>query len=109
MNARAPQLAETARTEATKIPRNEYIAPTYGGPQRDAINSVVDNIVQDITGKIAALRKTLDELEQLALEGAAGAKTRLNDHILVCVRVNDEVLHMQNVVAEIRQAATSVQ
>jgi hypothetical protein len=79
--------------------------PTYGSPQRDAINSVVDNIVGDLCGKIGELRKTLDAIEQQVLESAAGAKHALQDHILVCIRVNDEISHMKGVIEDIKQAA----
>ena len=104
-NPRSTDEIETLRR--TPVPANEIKPPSYGGPQRDAINSVVDNIVHDICGKIADLRKVLDSIEQQVLEGAAGAKTTLHDHILVCVRVNDEITHMQEVVAEIKAAALS--
>lgn len=80
------------------------LPPSYGQPQRDAINSVVDNIVQDISQKIEALRKQLDDIEQQVLTGAAKAKGLLHDHILVCVRINDEITHMREVVGEIAAA-----
>lgn len=92
----------------TPIPTNDIKPPSYGGPQRDAINSVVDNIVSDLCGKINDLRKTLDEIEQGVLEGAAGAKSALQDHVAVCVRVNDEIVHMQAVIADIKQASLAV-
>ena len=93
------------QTIRTPIPTNDIKPPTYGGPQRDAINSVVDNIVSDICGKIGELRKTLDDIEQQVLEGAAGAKTALQDHIQVCIRVNDEIVHMQDVIEDIKTSA----
>jgi len=89
----------------TPIPAPEIRPPSYGGPQRDAINSVVDQIVGDIIGKITELRKTLDEIETQVLHGAAGAKTALQDHIGVCVKINDEVMHMREVIEEIRASA----
>jgi hypothetical protein len=102
-------------TTATPFPRNELNTavraqpdirpPTYGAPQRDAINSVVDNIVQDISAKISELRKTLDAIEQQVLEGAALTKHALQDHVDVCVKVNDEISHMQRVVEDIRALA----
>ena len=92
----------------TPVPANEIKPPSYGGPQRDAINSVVDNIVGDICGKVAELRKTLDAIEQQVLEGAASAKTALHEHIQTCVKVNDEILHMQEVIEQIRTSAPRV-
>jgi hypothetical protein len=96
-----------ADRDATPILKNEYAAPSYGGPQRDAINSVIDNIVGDLCGKIETLRKTLDEIEAQVLKGAAGSKGALHDQISMSVRVNDEIVHMQAVVKEIQQAAES--
>jgi hypothetical protein len=93
------------QTRHTPVPAAEIKPPSYGGPQRDAINSVVDNVVGDICGKIGELRKTLDAIEQQVLESAAGAKTTLQDHISICVKVNDEITHMQEVVEEIRANA----
>ena len=88
----------------TPVPVNEIKPPAYGGPQRDAINSVVDNVVSDICGKIDTLRKTLDAIEQQVLEGAAGAKAALQDHIQICIRVKDEITHMQGVIEDIKAA-----
>jgi hypothetical protein len=89
----------------TPLPTNDIRPPSYGGPQRDAINSVVDNIVGDLCGKIGDLRKTLDEFEQQILEGAAGAKAALHDHIAVCVKVNDQIARTRDAVEEIKAAA----
>lgn len=104
MNSTVRQLTEELdqHLRRTPVPSNEIRPPSYGGPQRDAINSVVDGIVGDLCGKIGELRKTLDTIEQQVLEGAAGAKKSLQDHILVCVRVNDEITHMQEVVEDIK-------
>lgn len=107
MNQTIRKLADELdqQTRRTPVPPVEIRPPSYGGPQRDAINSVVDNVVSDICGKINDLRKTLDAIEQQVLEGAAGAKTVLQDHVLVCVKVNDEIVHMQEVIEEIRASA----
>src|SRR4029077_3284776 len=91
---------QTVRT--TPVPTNEMKAPVYGGPQRDAINSVVDSIVGDICGKIATLRHTCDDLEQQVLEGAAAAKHALQDHVEVCIKVNGEVERIQIIINEIK-------
>jgi len=84
------------------VGKDELRPPTYGGPQRDAINSVIDNVVQDITGKVNELRKVLDDIEQRVLESAANSKKTLTDHISICVRVNDEIVHMREVVTDLR-------
>jgi hypothetical protein len=76
--------------------------PAYGGPAREAIGSVVDNIVDDLCRKLGAIRETLDKIEQQALQSAARAKGALNEHVTVCIKLNDEISHMQAVVAEIK-------
>jgi hypothetical protein len=86
------------------IPPARMLPPSYGEPQREAINSVVDNMVQDIIGKIGDLRKQLDEIEQQALSGAAKVKLSLQAQIQVCVRLNDEITHMRGVVETIAAA-----
>lgn len=89
----------------TPLPANEMpqplAAPEYGSPQRDAIGSVVDGIVDDLCRKIGELRATLDKIEQQALQSAAAAKGALNDHVGVCVRLNGEIQKMQGIVADI--------
>ena len=95
-------LEKLANEQRTKIPPNE-MRPTYGAPQRDAINSVIDGIVSDICSDISKLRHTLDDIEQQVLEGAAHAKARLNDQVQICVSVKDEITHMTRVVADIQE------
>ena len=89
----------------TPLPVNELQPPPYGEAQTSGVNSVVGSIVDDICRKINDLRETLDEVEQQILVGAAAAKTALHDQISVCVRVNDEILHMRKVVEENRTTA----
>lgn len=88
---------------ATAPVRQDVQPPSYGGPQRDAINSCVDNIVGDICGKIGELRKTLDEIEKAVLQSAAKSKHTLNEHVAVCVRINDEIVHMGSVIADLAE------
>ena len=97
-------LEKLANERHTAIPPNE-LRPSYGGPQRDAINSVIDGIVSDICADIGRLRHTLDDIEQQVLEGAANAKARLNDQVQICVSVKDEITHMNRVVADIHRNA----
>jgi hypothetical protein len=61
--------------------------------------------VQDICRKVGDLRTTLDEIEKQVLQGAAAAKLKLQDQILICIRVNDEIMHMQDVVTELKAQA----
>lgn len=102
MNESIRQLTDDMRR--TPLPTNEMKPPSYGGPQRDAINSVVDNIVGDLCGKIAALRHGLDDIEQQVLESAAGAKHSLHDHVALSLKVNDELQRTQAVIEEIKTA-----
>jgi hypothetical protein len=88
-----------ARSAAAKP---EIAPPVYGGPQRDAINSVFDSILVDLCGKIRDLRATLDAIEQAVLESAAKSKSGLNDHVDVCVRIDGELQHMRGVVASLK-------
>jgi hypothetical protein len=81
--------------------------PAYGGPQRDAINACVDNIVDDICGKVGELRKTLDAIEAAVLQSAARSKAMLNDHVGICIRVNDEIRHMREVVEDLAREAAN--
>jgi hypothetical protein len=92
----------TAAAASQDLQRQEIRPPAYGGPQRDAINSVVDGIVGDICNRIVDLRKMLDAIEQQVLESAAKSKAALNDHVGICVRINDEIRHMQTVIEELK-------
>jgi hypothetical protein len=98
------------RTKRTDLPRSdimpkpEFMPPSYGGPQRDAINSVIDNVVADLCDKIAVLQGMLKSIEQHVLEEASLAKSKLKDHVSICVRVNDEITHMREVITELKQS-----
>ena len=82
--------------------------PAYGQPQNDAINSVFDGIVQDLSRKLGELRARLDEIEQLMLTGAAKAKVALQEQISLCVRIDDEINHAAKVIAELREQAGQI-
>jgi hypothetical protein len=99
------QTAIPANVHSTK----ELQPPSYGGPQRDAIASIVDGVVADFCCKLAKVRETLDRIEQQALESAANAKGSLNDHIVVCVKLNDEIEHMGGVVGQIESMMKAAQ
>jgi hypothetical protein len=91
------------KDEITAASSRSAAIPSYGGPQRDAINSVVDGVVRDLCEKIGHLRGKLDDIEQRILEGAAGAKAALTEHVGVCVRIDAEIKHMNDVIDEIAQ------
>jgi hypothetical protein len=85
----------------TKIPPISFPDKAETAPHRAAINTVVDNIVDDICKEIAELRHALDDIEQRILESAAGAKHHLSEHAGICVSFKGEV-------ARIRQAIESI-
>jgi hypothetical protein len=75
--------------------------PSFGEAQRDAVSAIVGNMTDELHKKIVSIRGTLDKIEQEALQSAANAKGLLNDHIIVCVRLNDEIERMGDVVAHV--------
>jgi hypothetical protein len=85
------------------IAPQELKPPTYGGPQRDAINSVVDGIIGDICEKVVELRKLLDQIEQQVLQSAAKSKHTLNEHVALCIKINDEVMHAREVITDLAE------
>lgn len=87
----------------TKI--EKHTPPSYGEQHRGAISSCVDALASDLCTKISALRVALDTVEQHILQSAAKSKGVLNDHVAVTVRINDEILHMQTVIAELAEDA----
>ena len=104
----ASRIAETDRAideirRGTEIER--HTPPSYGDQHRGAIASCVDALASDLCDKIGALRKALDQIEQHVLQSAANSKAVLNEHVGVSVRINDEILHMQTVIAELAEDA----
>lgn len=77
--------------------------PQFGGPQRDAINSLIDKVVGDVCERISELEHKLEELRQQVLVGGAAAKTTLQEQVEVCLRVNDETSRISDIVGEIAQ------
>jgi hypothetical protein len=95
----ADDLLAARRTKIPPIsfPDKAEIAP----PHRAAINTVVNDIVDDICKEIAELRHALDDIEQRIMESAAGAKHHLSEHAGICASFKGEV-------ARIRQAIESI-
>lgn len=87
------------------VVERRHAPPSYGDQHRGAISSCVDALASDLCEKIGALRKALDQIEQHVLQSAAKSKGVLNDHVAVSVRINDEILHMQTVIAELAEDA----
>jgi hypothetical protein len=75
--------------------------------ERDAVNDYVDmiasvdSIASDICGRTEQMRKILDAIDQQVRQSAAQSKQSLNDHVVTCVRLSDEVQRMRGVVAEL--------
>jgi prephenate dehydratase len=92
---------------ATAIPSNEltpkHKPPSHGEPERDAIGSLVDKISVDLGQRVKEIREMLDQIEQQALQSAAGAMGTLKDHVAVCDKLSAEVLRMKAVVSEIKK------
>lgn len=99
----SPRNLSNPLKQVDRAASGEITPPIYGGPQRDAISSVVDNITSDLCGKIGELRKMLDTIEQQILQSAAKSKVSLHGHIASMVRLNDEILHMKDVVTELAE------
>lgn len=77
--------------------------PAYGAPQRDAISSVVDNVVQTVCLQIAELRAQLDTLERQLLMSGAAAKDTLNQQVTVCMEVNEQAKQLAAVIGGIAE------
>lgn len=77
--------------------------PAYGAPQRDAISSVVDNVVQTVCLQIAELRAQLDTLEQQLLVSGAAAKDTLNQQVTVCLEVNEQTKQLAGIIGSIAE------
>lgn len=77
--------------------------PSYGGPQRDAINSLVDGVVRDVCETIDALTKQLDALKSQVLVSADTAKRTLHEQVEVCARVRDEAENIREIIDEVAQ------
>lgn len=109
-----PNEQERARLEAIEridqaanrpaiVPPPQVQPPEYGGPQRDAINSLVDGVVRDVIENIAALRKQLTALEQQVLVSSAAAKATLNEQVNVCARVTEETARIGDIMDQVAQ------
>jgi hypothetical protein len=104
---------ETRRTHVPPAPSPyappapDLHPPSYGEPQRTAINSVIDNVCTDICEKVQNCRKVLDEIEQAVLTSAASAKSTLAEHISVCTHLNDELIHMRRIIEDIKTPSNS--
>lgn len=109
----ADQLDEgTVSSRRADLPRPDLMppppqvpVPQYGAPQRDAIAALVDDHVQDVCERIDGLIKQLDAMKQQVLVGSATAKQVLNEHIGICLSVNDETDRISDVIDTLAKKA----
>lgn len=96
----APYLEQIDRATEPAVRREP---PTFGEASRGAIDSVITNLADSLSKRIGELRGILDEIEQHVLESAAQTKATLENHVAVCVRVDDEIRAMQIVVKDLKE------
>jgi hypothetical protein len=103
-----PTEAELARVDQAAGRRPELPveqlhieAPAYGAAHRQLIDGAVDSIARDITEKIKAYQNRLADLQQQVLSNVADAKHNLTQTVGVCMRINDELAHIGNVIEDI--------
>jgi hypothetical protein len=111
--ARLANVRDDVDSAATRLhgqrhapPPPQVPVPQYGAPQRDAISSLVDSHVREVCERVDELREQLDKLKQQVLVGSAAAKETLNEHIALCLRVNDETARIAGAVDDIAQRIT---
>ncbi|MBR0741201.1 hypothetical protein JQ581_30140 [Bradyrhizobium liaoningense] len=102
MRERVDSAAERPRPVAVAA-SPQVQPPVYGAPQRDAISSVVDNVVQTVCAQITELRAQLDVLENQLLVSGAAAKDTLNQQVAVCMEVNEQTKHLAAIIGEVKQ------
>jgi hypothetical protein len=92
----------------TPLPSNDVIArpapeaETTSAKRREVIKEVVGSLAEDTISNIASLRRQLDELEKLVLSNAAKVTDNLNNHADICGGVQQEVMRLSSLVADMR-------
>jgi hypothetical protein len=81
------------------------VPPSYGASHRKHIETCVEDLVQDLCAKIDELRQQLKTIEDILLQSAAKSKHSLNEHVTVCIKLNDEIMHTQDIINELKAAA----
>lgn len=89
----------------TRIPPNDYAvaapdrldAPAYGESSRDAIRAIISGKSEQNAKGLNALRREIDELEQLMLVSAAKVSADIDGHATICRYLQDEVNHLHGV------------
>jgi DNA-binding FrmR family transcriptional regulator len=89
------------------LPASELQRPAFGSPRQQAVESLVNDLVDDIVKQLDAVRDTLDGIQQQVIESAAATKIALKSHVELGQKLNDEMTHTRKVVEEIRANAAS--
>lgn len=77
--------------------------PTRAAVSRDAVSSIIDGVLADAASSLAALRKSLDQVEALALQNAAAIKGELQEHVDLSIRVLEESERVSALVEQLQQ------
>jgi len=105
----ASRLLDEINTHHTEfrqpIPTNQLKAPTFGQSTNGAINALMDRMTEDICSRSRALRKQLDDIEQIVLERATRTKEKLGEQVALCVRLNDEIDRTADLIADLKELA----
>jgi hypothetical protein len=93
-------IADAMTGVVTKAQHHEPMVqpPGYGAPQRDAIASIVDGVVEQVIDTIRELQTQLKALEDQVLVSSAAAKVTLNTQVEVCAAVREETEHMREII-----------
>jgi hypothetical protein len=83
----------------TEIERHD--PPQYSAPTRQGVEAIVDGLVTNLCAKINELHRVLDVLGQRAITSGAKSKAALAEHVETCERVNAEIAHISDVVAQL--------
>jgi len=85
--------------------RRDLAPPSFGEEHRGAIDSIVTGLVGNLSKRIEELRNILSQIEQQVLTSAERAMSRLEDHVAICVRVDDEIRAMRVVIDDLAKDA----
>jgi hypothetical protein len=89
---------EMAQVVASRAPTATIAPPLHGDSARDAINSIVTGLTEQVGHDISVLRRKIDQLEQMTLINAAKTKADLEQTVTLCRTVKDEIGHIDTMV-----------
>ena len=88
-------IAALATRENVLSPRQP---PTYGDSQREAINSIITSMTENVGHDLNQLRAKIDDLEQLMLTNASKVKADLEQQVNICRGVKEEAGRLHQLV-----------